>query len=406
MTESTLDIFLDQDLVGQLILFTGDRSLYVFDQAYLENLNRPTLSQFFLNDADEIQADSRMTQTKLPPWFSNLLPEGPLRTYLGAKHQINPEGEFQLLTALGQDLPGAVRAVLSRGSLGDLSTSEEEDAQESISEALRFSLAGVQLKFSASIEKTGKLTLPASGIGGDWIVKLPSLNYPAVPENEALMLDLAQKAGICVPEHHLVPLEKIQGLFESWGPFLGKTALAVKRFDRLDGGKRVHMEDLAQVFGIFPHYKYEKVGFSQVLKMTALLMRHEAALDLVARLAFVVITGNGDMHLKNWSLIYPDRQHPIFSPAYDLVSTVPYIKGDQLALNIMGEKKFSRISLEHFEKLADKAQISKKETLQTVRQVFRSVQENWESARQASTLPPDIADAIAKHIHQMRYLGG
>ena len=66
--------------------------------------------------------------------------------------------------------------------------------------ALRFSLAGVQLKFSAVMEASGGLTVPADGMGGSWIVKLPSARFPAVPENEFGMIELAQSVGIaCRP---------------------------------------------------------------------------------------------------------------------------------------------------------------------------------------------------------------
>jgi serine/threonine-protein kinase HipA len=116
---------------------------------------------------------------------------------------------------------------------------------------LRFSLAGVQLKFSAVMEASGGLTIPAGGMGGSWIVKLPSHRFPAVPENEFAMLELARRVGITVAENRLVPMADIKGLPEEARAPGGK-ALAVRRFDRLPGGESVHMEDFAQVFGQFP----------------------------------------------------------------------------------------------------------------------------------------------------------
>src|SRR5436853_3301748 len=80
--------------------------------------------------------------------------------------------------------------------------------------ALRFSLAGVQLKFSAVMEASGGLTIPAHGVGGSWIVKLPSTQFPAVPENEYVMLELARAVGITVPEIRLVPVSDIRSLPE------------------------------------------------------------------------------------------------------------------------------------------------------------------------------------------------
>ncbi len=123
---------------------------------------------------------------------------------------------------------------------------------------LRFSLAGVQLKFSAVMEASGGLAIPAHGVGGSWIVKLPSTQFQAVPENEYAMLGLARAAGIAVPEIRLVPVGDIRGLPEAAARMEGK-ALVVERFDRAAGVRRVQMEDFAQVFGLFPDDKYAHV---------------------------------------------------------------------------------------------------------------------------------------------------
>ncbi|HXX69876.1 MAG TPA: HipA domain-containing protein [Polyangiaceae bacterium] len=261
---------------------------------------------------------------------------------------------------------------------------------------LRFSLAGVQLKFSALMDAHGGLTIPASGSGGDWIVKLPSGTYPAVPENEAAMLTLAASVGITVPEHRLVALEAIDGLPEL-GPFAGKKALAVKRFDRTPGA-RIHMEDLAQVFGVFPDVKYEKVGLARIADLIRLTMGEAAAQDFVARVAFVVLTGNGDMHLKNWSLLYPDGRTPALSPAYDLVSTVPYLPNDRMALNLAGTKEFAEVTLERFRRLADRAHLPERETLDTVRRIVDGARGAWPKIRHSSELPEEIAVRIDVHM--------
>jgi serine/threonine-protein kinase HipA len=391
----SLSVFLNDDLVGSLNLLPGEQSLFIFADDYLNNSNRPTLSQSFLSNNGDLILESRPTRSKLPPWFSNLLPEGQLRNYLASLGGINPAREFQLLELLGDDLPGAVRVVA--GEQQAIPKFPLEKLEIPSNQPLRFSLAGVQLKFSAFMEKQGGLTIPATGIGGDWIVKLPSPIYPAVPENEAAMLTLAQKSGIQVPEFRLVPIETIQGLPE-FGPFLGSKALAVKRFDR-DRGKRIHMEDLAQVFGVFPENKYEKVGLVKIATMINLIMGPKAAQDFVARLAFTIITGNGDMHLKNWSLLYPDGITPVLSPAYDLVSTVPYIPNDRLALNFVRTKKFSDITKELFRKFSVKALLPQVKTLQTVERIVDAVKQSWPGIRKEIAIPNHISDKIDAHIH-------
>jgi HipA-like C-terminal domain len=109
----------------------------------------------------------------------------------------------------------------------------------------------MQLKFSAVMEITGGLTIPAGGMGGAWIVKLPYARFAAVPENEFAMLKLARRVGMAVPENRLVDIAHIKGLPEEARAPGGK-ALAVRRFDRLPDGVAVHMEDFAQVFGQYP----------------------------------------------------------------------------------------------------------------------------------------------------------
>lgn len=393
-----LQVLLNDRHVGTLARHEDERILFVFNEAYANDPHRPTLSQFYLRSDGSVRQDTHLTRTKVPPWFSNLLPEGALREYIARKANISVTREYPLLALLGSDLPGAVR-VMTEGT--DETESEEPLAAENQDGPLRFSLAGVQLKFSALVNQQGGLTIPAAGLGGDWIVKLPSPNYPAVPENESAMLTLANRAGISVPEHRLVQIDSIEGLPENLGNFAGTAALAVRRFDRAAPNKRIHMEDLAQVFGIWPHEKYEKKGSIEIAELIGRISGNNGGMDFIARLAFIVLTGNGDMHLKNWSLLYPDGKNPILSPAYDLVSTVPYISNEGLAINIAGEKAFSKITLAHFRRLADQAGLPEREALNTVATVTDAVLSAWPEVRKESGLLPAIADKIDDHLKSL-----
>jgi serine/threonine-protein kinase HipA len=382
-----------------LNLLPGEQILFVFGDEYFNDSHRPTLSQSYLLADGRLRQDVRPSRSKLPPWFSNLLPEGPLLEYIARKADINPAREFSLLSFLGSDLPGAVRVINEGTSLQENNPPAETILKQD--GPLRFSLAGVQLKFSALLNERGKLTIPAAGIGGEWIVKLPSSTYPSVPENEAAMLTLAAHVGIPVPEHRLVSIDSIAGLPENLGNFAGVQALAVRRFDRGESGARVHMEDLAQVFAIFPHDKYKNVGSVRIAQLIGQILGPEAAQDFIARLTFIVLTGNGDMHLKNWSLLYPDGRKPILSPAYDLVSTVPYIQNDGLALNLAGEKSFAGITKDRFRRLAEEAGIPQRETLTTVERVKDAVISSWPKIRAVSQLPESISSKIDAHLQAL-----
>jgi len=263
--------------------------------------------------------------------------------------------------------------------------------------ALRFSLAGVQLKFSAVMETSGGLTIPADGMGGSWVVKLPSVRFPAVPENEFVMLELARTIGIAVPQNRLIDIKDIQGLPEDAGRMEGK-ALAAQRFDRGPGAERIHMEDFAQVFGLFPDDKYDRRSYANIAYVLWAETGQETTYEFFRRLVFSVLIGNADMHLKNWSLLYPDRRKPVLSPAYDFVATLPYIPGDKLALNFGGSRSLSEITADQVRRFADTARMPASPLWQIVTQTAERTVAAWKTLDQRDALPADMRTAIGKQI--------
>lgn len=390
-----LDVFLHDKKVGTLTLLHGDATLFAFEESYIADSSRATLSQSFIRpESGELIVDARPYRQKLPPFFSNLLPEGQMRQYLAERGGVKQEREFFLLRLLGDDLAGAVTV---RDSSVAVASTEHEAIEHKPEPAgtYHFSLAGVQLKFSALMRKGG-LTIPAHGVGGDWIVKLPSTQYAHVPENEYAMMNLAQKIGIEVPETRLVPIENITGL-----PNLGvqqrKQALAVKRFDRTASGK-VHIEDFAQVYTVFPDDKYAKAGYRSIANMLWTLTGEEGLADFIRRLTFTILTGNGDMHLKNWSFIYLDQKTPRLSPAYDLLSTVPYIPNDGFALKFLDTKDMKAVGLADFERLARKAELPASVVLNAVKETVEKTRTAWSADKVHYGLPADILQCIDTHM--------
>jgi serine/threonine-protein kinase HipA len=191
---------------------------------------------------------------------------------------------------------------------------------------LHFSLAGVQLKFSAVKGAAGGLTIPTDGVGSSWIVKLPSAKFPNVPENEFAMMELARQVGIAVPETSLIPLSRISGL-PSGIDAVGENAYVIKRFDRAANGERIHIEDFAQVFAVYPERKYERASYRNIAEVLWVETGEAGIVEFIRRLVFNALIGNADMHLKNWSLIYSDRHHASLAPAYylsDIFNRYPY----------------------------------------------------------------------------------
>jgi serine/threonine-protein kinase HipA len=195
----------------------------------------------------------------------------------------------------------------------------------------RTTITGVQPKLSLQIEKPDnqpqKLTIV--GLWGEYILKPQSSLWPELPENEDLTMQMAQASNIRTADHSLIKLES------------GEFAYITKRMDRSKGGK-VHMEDMCQLLGRLTEDKY-KSSHEQIAKVIKLHSMNPG-LDLVRFYDLVIfsfLTGNADMHLKNFSLIQNEDGKHQLSPAYDLVSTALVVKEDdeELALTLCGKKK-------------------------------------------------------------------
>ena len=391
---SVLDVRLHGQAIATLTHLQGDRTIFAFNQDYVEDNSRPTLSLSYKDDLGGLITNSRPTQRVVPPFFSNLLPEGHLRRYLADRAGVNPQREFFLLWMLGQDLPGALSIHPMEGEALPPGAAEDQPSNARPN-AYRFSLAGVQLKFSAleNANKRGGLTIPAEGVGGSWIVKLPSQQFAGVPENEFSMMTLAKMIGMDVPNINLIDIAAINGMPEGIGELKGQ-ALAVSRFDRTTEGP-VHTEDFAQVFGVFPDDKYKSASYASIGRVIGTETSDAGTAEYIRRLVFSALIGNGDMHLKNWSLIYPDRRTAALSPAYDLVSTIAYIEGeDTAALNYSRTKKMAEFSADELRHLAAKALLPEKLVIDTAAETVRRFREIWDAEK--NNLP--LADKVKKMI--------
>jgi serine/threonine-protein kinase HipA len=188
------------------------------------------------------------------------------------------------------------------------------------------SLSGVQRKISLGFE-TDRRTLQVAVEGGRFILKPQAQTFPALPENEHVTMRIAERVGLSIPPCALVVLKD------------GTAAYVVKRFDRLADGRKLLQEDFCQLAGKPAKDKYE--GSAELC--VKLVNRFASAPPIEAQklfrlLVFAWWTGNGDMHLKNFSLLRGEDGHYRMSPVYDLLSTRLVIPGDQLALPVGGTK--------------------------------------------------------------------
>lgn len=396
--QHVLEIFLDDQHVGAITNLGSDHNVFVFDPEYVADANRPVLSLGFLNAKGALAAPTRPPQVRLLPFFANLLPEGHLRNYLAQRAHVNPVRDFPLLWLLGEDLPGAV---IARRPTGIETPPRDRDdvvpsAIQEDPSVLKFSLAGVQLKFSAVREASGGLTIPVHGKNGNWIVKMPSATYPLVPENEYTMLAFARRVGIDVPEIGLTEAAGIANMPPGVRQDLGK-AMYIKRFDR-DGTARVHIEDFAQIFNQYPADKYHNVSYGNMLSGIWRAMGEQQTEEFVRRLVFSIGIGNADMHLKNWSVIYRDGKTPQLTPAYDYLSTIVYIPNDKLALTLARTKEWEEINDHLLERFARRAGVPRGIVLSAAHGMVERIRDELPHLNDQGLLPPHFIDAIDRHI--------
>ncbi|MPL84729.1 Serine/threonine-protein kinase toxin HipA [bioreactor metagenome] len=395
-----LDIFLNQHKVGTIVRTPGDFNAFSFDAAYRATGGYPILSLSFRAANGGLRKDPRPIAGALPAFFANLLPEDKLRDAMEKHHagRVRPGNDFDLLAALGADLPGAVRALP-----GDGPALAPAKPTQTAPKA-RFSLAGVQMKLSV-MKNTGKgggLTVPLGDGDGQYIAKFPSTAFPAVSENEFANLALAEAIGMEVPERELVTRDQFDGIPAEFETMTEGRVLLLRRFDRGPGGQRIHIEDFAQVFGIPPARKYEGAAYHDIASALSIAISPLAALEFVRRLALSVIMGNGDMHLKNWSLIYPeDGNAPTLAPVYDLLSTIPYLPADDLALSLGGERAFKALTSARWKTFANRAKLPEPAVLKAVAETVQAVDAHWWDLPERAVVPGAVLERIDAHVRTM-----
>lgn len=204
------------------------------------------------------------------------------------------------------------------------------------------SVPGVQPKLSLNVlndaiegEFKSRLTV-VGALGGNYIFKPPSEQFPQMPQNEHVTMRIAEAFGLQTVKSSLIRLKS------------GELSYLTKRIDRTDKGEKIHMLDMFQILEAFDKYKssMEKVGraLGEYSNNTLLDKLYFFQLAL-----FSFITGNNDMHLKNFSMINIGNDWSL-APAYDLLNVAIINSEDleELALTLGGKKK--KFKREHFEK--------------------------------------------------------
>ena len=386
--------------IGVLTHYAGGKNILTFHPEFvaLPEEVRPVLT-FRQKFDNQYLHRSQIKTEQIPPLLSNLLPEGTLRNWLALQLKCHVNHEFALLAYLGMNLSGAIQAApIPVGEVPVWALSQRLSTEpwsvEVQHAGLQFSLAGVQMKFSSS-EIDGRYMVNQE-LGSDiWIIKTPSIVHKGVTVNEYSCMKLAAAVGIEVPEIRLISLDTIDGLPNIQLPD-EPFAYAIKRFDR-DGQGRIHTEDFAQIMGLYPLDKYQKINYEQLAEVLYRSSKLSEIQQLARRLLVNVLLGNGDAHLKNWSIIYRDRFNPSLTPLYDVLFTKPYIKSDSLALNLAGTKNWYGISWDTFQVWAKKAQLPWMAIKPHLEETLELARAEWPQMLDSLPMLPEHQLALKEH---------
>ena len=334
-----LNVFVGSILAGALTRQSGDYT-FTYDSDYT---GAPVFIGWPLHEPTK-------SWSSFPPAFDGLLPEGVLLEQLLVKHKLDSSDKWGQLAAVGKDLTGflsIIPAAVDLQPVGKVEPGQRFKTRAKITpelnalpydvaelvtfhsrRRLRMSISGVQPKVAAIYSRKEK-HFQIVEQNASYILKPSPQAYPGAAENEALTMLLAREAGLQVPPCGYVKSKDGKGVF--W----------IERFDRWGQGNlhRLRCEDACQILDVPSSFKY--AGDFETL---ARMIRDHCSnpkLQLVRlfhRALFCWVTGNGDMHLKNWSLI---ENGPLIelSPVYDFLNTVVLTDDDEESALALDDRK-------------------------------------------------------------------
>nr|WP_309546043.1 HipA domain-containing protein [Nocardia farcinica] len=315
----------------------GDDVVFTYLEEYRADPETPPIAFTLPKHSEAV----RTTGGSVPPFFAGLLPEGARLVAITALTRTSEDDHLSLLLAVGADTVGDVQVLPTGLSLTEPPPLFGEDpATADFAEVFarataitgdefdRTALPGIQVKVSARMIST-----PVRTGHGAAILKLNPPEFPRLVENENFFLDMAAECGIRVPPHQLA-IDR-----------LGRAGLFVERFDRVvegDGIRRLAQEDACQVLGRYPAAKY-RISLQEAIKGLGQAVeagegsRRAAILTMLEIAAFSYLIGNGDLHGKNLSILRAPSGIWEVTPAYDLLTTQPYLSWkDPMALALYG----------------------------------------------------------------------
>jgi len=399
----SLDVYLYEHLVGNLIQDNGGQMAFRYAKSWLDTSGATPLSQSLPLRAE------RFARKECRGFFAGILPEESKREIIARNLGISARNDFAMLEQIGGECAGAVTLVPAGEALPESHYSYRTLSSEELAailkelpkrpllageEGMRLSLAGAQDKIAVRIEGD-EVSLPLGGAPSTHILKPAVERFEGVVSNEALCMNLAAAVGL--------PTATVQARTVD-----GMTYLLVERYDRIhrqiNGGanilERLHQEDFCQAQGIVSEMKYQKEGGPSLKQCFALLREVSSTpvIDLARLLDAIIynyLVGNMDAHGKNFSLLYhgvgKGNMEISFAPLYDMVSTIYYPELSRtMAMKIGGEYSSEKVTLKNFELLAEEARLAKPMVKRRVPELAETI---------LATLPGlELADPVSEAV--------
>src|SRR5580658_440196 len=370
----TLDVYLQNDLVGHLVQDEGGDMSFQYVESWLKRSGATPLSQSLPLRKE------RFRRKECRGYFAGILSEEAKREIIARNLGISARNDYAMLERIGGECAGAVTFIAAGQALPERNYGYRKLSPEELAailkelpkrpllageEGIRLSLAGAQDKVAVRLEH-GEVCLPLGGAPSTHILKPALGRFEGVVFNEALCMKLASVAGL--------PTASVETMNVN-----GLDYLLVERYDRIHKPgpgagaepvlERLHQEDFCQAQGLDSEHKYQREGGPSLKQCFGLLRAVSSApvVDLARLLEAVIynyLVGNNDAHGKNFSLLYRSagtaNPETRLAPLYDVVSTLYYPElSRDMAMKIGGEYSSENLTARNFEQLAEEAGLGK-----------------------------------------------
>lgn len=403
----TLDVYLEQQIIGHLIQDDGGQMVFDYDPAWLDNPAR-----FAISRSLPLRSE-RFTQKECRGFFGGILPEEDNRKVIARILKISEKNDFAMLERIGGECAGALTFVpqgesppqpdyeyraLSDAELAEILQTLPKRPLLAGEKGVRLSLAGAQDKVAVKLDGAGKASLPHNYAPSTHILKPAIATWDGLVANETFCMTLARAVGFNAAETTAHKIGDIEYLLS-------------ERYDRTvdEDGKihRLHQEDFCQALGVSSEIKYQAEGGPGLKECFALLRvtSSNAVIDLRSLLDAVTfnwLIGNNDAHAKNYSILYGRDGMRRLAPLYDLVCTVYYPEiENKLAMKIGGQANPDLVFPEEFQVFAREAGLAPALVKQRIPGLAQDVLESIKTIEAADETSEKIAALISKRCERV-----